>query len=505
MPAAYQFTVKANNTTRAVSTVTISGSTVQLALYTPIAVGETVKVSYSSGSITIRSEIGLEAKDFSDASAANQTTWADNVSGDYESADGGLGIKASVVTKTTDTSPLGRNANRYQITAEKLTSAYSAIRAVKGMEPKVAFIVPSTENAGLVSVSINGLEDAKNATPNASFEVLYKEASYTIPVNALDFKQIAQMMNAGGAVGQLLISIDTNVTAASAQLTAALNGSSVQLLSAPVNFELAVTNNGTTKSIESLKNFITRTITTSTALDPRQTAVVWLDPQTSKLSYVPTHVEQKNGQSVVTFKRKGNSTYAVVKGAVNYSDISKHWARNDLLLLANKYIIEGHSATVFDPEKAITRAEFAAFVARGLGLSGDKNAAAKFTDVAQASANAAYIGAAVKAGIVQGITDSTFKPNSPITREQIASMMVRAAGAAGVQIVTSQNTSTIMKRFKDYAKIGSWAQTNAAKAVDAGIINGLTSTSFGGKSQVTRAQAAVMIKRLLLYLDMLDE
>src|SRR5262249_55646218 len=153
----------------------------------------------------------------------------------------------------------------------------------------------------------------------------------------------------------------------------------------------------------------------------------WLDPQSGKISYAPTQVTHANGESVVSFKRKGNSVYTVVKGSVSYTDITKHWARNDILLLANKFIIEGNTLTTFAPNRAITRGEFAMFIAKGLGLTGDRTAAAKFKDVNTTTILSAYIGAASKAGIVQGTSDGTFKPNNPVTREEMASMMVRAA------------------------------------------------------------------------------
>lgn len=72
------------------------------------------------------------------------------------------------------------------------------------------------------------------------------------------------------------------------------------------------------------------------------------------------------------------------------------------------------------------------FIARGLGLPGDRNAAAKFADVEAGAAIGSYIGAATKAGIVSGVSSGSFKPNSPITREEMAIMMSRAATADGV-------------------------------------------------------------------------
>ncbi|MBW7475007.1 Ig-like domain-containing protein [Paenibacillus oenotherae] len=506
VPSSSQFSVKVNNVTRPISSISINGTSLTINLYTPVAIGDTVKMSYSTSGITLRGTGGVLVSAFTDINVANQTSWTDNVGGDFEAAaGGGLSIKKTGATTVSGISPAGRSANQYELTAEKITLAYSAVRSASGMQPRVVFTVPDNENAGIVAVSLKALEDAKNAAPSASFAVVYKDATYEIPLSALDYRQLGQLMNAAGPVGQLVFYIDTNAIGMSSQLTAALNGSGAQLQVSPVSFELAVKNGGQSKSIDSLNGYVSRSITTGSTLDPRQTAVVWLDPQTGKVSYVPTTVTQENGKSVVTFKRKGNSVYAIVKGGVKYTDIAaKHWARNDILLMGNKYIVEGRTLTTFEPDKPITRGEFAMFIAKGLGLSGDKQAAGKFKDVNTSTSMAAYIGAASNAGIVQGMTDGTFKPNSLVTREQMASMMVRAANAAGKQITLSQTQSEVLKRFADNKKIGTWAQGDVAKAVEARIINGMSANTFGGKTNATRAQAAVMTKRLLEYVDFID-
>ncbi|QYR22097.1 Ig-like domain-containing protein [Paenibacillus sp. sptzw28] len=505
IPSSTQFTVKVNNVSRPVSSVTINGSAVTLNLFTPIAVGDTVTVGYTASGLTLRSSAGVQAASFTDVNAANQTTWSDNASGDFEAApDGGLAIRKSAATTTAGVSPAGRSANQYILTSEKITSAFKTVRTVGGMVPRVQFTIPETENAGIVAISLGALEDVKKVTPDASFAVAYKDTTYEIPLSTLDYTQLGQVMNAVSAVGQLVVSIDTNANALASSLTSALNAAKAQMMVSPVSYELAVTNGSQTKAIDNLKGYVTRTIKTSGILDPRQTAVVWLDPQTGKPAYVPTHIESSNGQSVITFQRKGNSVYTVVKGSVNFTDVGKHWARNDILLLANKYIAEGSTLTTFAPEKAITRGEFAMFIAKGLGLSGDKQAASRFNDVDTSAAVAAYIGAAANAGIVQGMTDGSFKAASLVTREQMASMMIRAASAAGVQITLTQDASAILKRFNDRGKIGTWAQNDTAKAVQAGIINGMSASTFSGKSNATRAQAAVMVRRLLSYINFLD-
>jgi len=505
VPSSTQFTVKVNNVTRPVSAIALNGAAVMLTLYTPVGIGDTVTVSYTAAGTTLRSISGVEASSFTDINAANQTAWTDNVSGDFEAAEGGgIAIKSSAAVVTTVVSPAGQSARQYAFTAEKVSAAFSTIRTVSGMEPRVVFVVPENENAGVVSLPLAALEEAKKATSNASIAVVYKGNIYEIPLSALNYLELGKLMNAASAVGQLVISIDTNATNMASSLTSAINTSKAQIMVSPVNFDLTVIDGALTKKIDSLNGYVTRTMKSSMQLNGHDVAVVWVDPATGKLSYVPTRVSSQNGQSLVKFMSKSNGVYAVVKGSVGFSDITKHWARNDILLMANKYVVEGTTLTTFTPDKSITRGEFAVLIVKGLGLSGDKSGASKFKDVNTSTAMAAYIGAAANAGIILGMPDGSFQPGSPVTREQMASMMIRASNVAGVQVVLSQDASAALKRFGDAGKIGTWAQSDVAKAVQAGIINGMSSTSFGGKSNATRAQATVMVKRLLDYVEFLD-
>ncbi|MBP3966913.1 Ig-like domain-containing protein [Paenibacillus lignilyticus] len=505
LPSTSQFSVKVNNVSRPVSSAVIKGAAVVLSLYTPISVGDAVKASYSNVGTSVRSTTGAIAASFTDSNVANQTTWDDATSGDFKSAvGGGLEIKVSSATTASAVSPAGNTVNKFILSSEKVAQAYNAVRKAGGAMPRVVFTVPDSEKAAVVALPLGTLEDTKKATSNASFAIVYKNVTYEFPLSALNYAQLGQMMNAASAVGQLNVSIDTNAGTLGSTLISQLNGSNAQILINPISFEMSVSSNGQTKNVESLNNYVTRSITTGAVLDGKAVSVAWLDPQTNKLSYVPTRVTRASGQSVISFKRKGNSVYAVVQGAAGYTDLSNHWARADILLLAKKYIVEGNTLTTFAPKKAITRGEFAMFIAKGLGLAGDRTAAGKFKDVNTSTALAAYIGAASSAGIVKGMADGSFKPNNPITREEMASMMVRAASAAGVSIVPKQSTANLLKKYTDRGKIGTWAQTDIAKAVDSGIISGLTATTFGAKNKATRAEAAVMLKRLLSYLEFID-
>jgi hypothetical protein len=304
-------------------------------------------------------------------------------------------------------------------------------------------------------------------------------------------------MGGSGVSNQLLIEIDQGASSKTGSLSTLLNSSNAQVISGPVNFEVSATNGTSEKSLNEFSGYVTRTIQTSSLIDPSQSAVVWYDPQTGAMSYVPTEFSTSGGKTTASFKRKGNSSYALVRNTFSFSDVSKHWAATAINTMARKFIVEGRTAAKFEPEKPITRGEFATYIAKGLGLSGDKTAAAKFNDVNAGTAMGAYIGAASAAGIVLGNTDRTFKPNSLITRQEMAVMMIRASKVAGLTVQLPQSTTSYLQKFKDRGKIGAWAQTDVAKAVYIGILNGKTASTMSPQANATRAEGTVMIMRLL--------
>ncbi|GMK38250.1 hypothetical protein PCCS19_13040 [Paenibacillus sp. CCS19] len=509
IPKTNQFTVKTAGVTTPVANVQVSGSVVTLTLYTAVVATNAVTVSYASDSGGLRNTSGVLVPSFSSLNVANQTSTGSPGGGTGNGAfdatpDGAIVLQTGHYTTSSQMSPGGQLASQYTVLEESMNNAFKAARSLSATNPKVQLNISDTEKAGLASIPLQALENAKNSGGKPVFIVKYGDITYEIPCSALDYTQIAKALNVGGTTGYLQIKIDKNATNLTYALTSAINRAGAITYVSPVHFELDVTAGGVVKEWSDLTQYVTRSFTTTTALNGRQTAVVWLDPATGVLSYLPTKVSTEGNSYKVSFMSKGNDSYAVVKGNVSFSDTASHWANTNILLMANKYIVEGRSTSKFEPSKPITRGEFAMFIARGLGLSGDKNAAAAFSDLKTSTALAAYIGAASKAGIVQGNSDGTFKPNNFITRQEAAAMLNRAASVAGSNVTLPQTATAYLERFKDKKKIGLWAQQDVAKAVYTGFITGTTSTTFAPQSNTTRAEATIMIQRLLTYVGFLQ-
>ncbi|MBP1988650.1 S-layer homology domain-containing protein [Paenibacillus eucommiae] len=257
--------------------------------------------------------------------------------------------------------------------------------------------------------------------------------------------------------------------------------------------------------------YIHRTFTISGEIRPSSSTVVWLTPG-GKLEFVPATFKTVNGSTEVTIKHRGNGTYTVIQYKKMFADAGKHWAKQEIELLASKLIIKGTTDTRYDPEAPVTRAEFAALLVRSLGLEEDYLAAKAFSDVSANNGYIGVIGAAVKAGLIEGYSHTKFQPSGKITREEMTVMISRAIHTAGKRMM-SEGSGTgngngagagTLEAFKDSSLIQPWARASVAEAAASGIIQGKTETVFAPGEQATRAQAAVILKRMLQLLEFIN-
>ncbi len=173
-----------------------------------------------------------------------------------------------------------------------------------------------------------------------------------------------------------------------------------------------------------------------------------------------------------------------------FTDIIGHWAENDIKQMADKGIVSGVTATTFEPDRSITRAEFAALITRALRLS-SANDNAIFTDVASDDWYADEVAAAAAAGLIVGY-DGKFRPNDTITREEMAVVIMKAYKFLGKSPLTGK-----IDQFADKDSISAWAVDYVDQAVSSGLISGMTANTFAPGENATRAQVASLIKRLL--------
>ncbi len=170
---------------------------------------------------------------------------------------------------------------------------------------------------------------------------------------------------------------------------------------------------------------------------------------------------------------------------VTLTDIAGNWAYASIEKLVALGAITGYPDGTFRPNNDITRAEFVTVLVKALKLPPESGPV--FADT-EGNWARSYISTAAADGIVTGFNATHFGPNDPITREQMAAMVVRADKLVPVSGTLS---------FTDAASIATWALPAVTTAVKDGIVNGYPDGTFRPLAYATRAEAVTVIARLL--------
>ncbi|MBB6730794.1 S-layer homology domain-containing protein [Cohnella zeiphila] len=173
-----------------------------------------------------------------------------------------------------------------------------------------------------------------------------------------------------------------------------------------------------------------------------------------------------------------------------FADAAGHWAEDSIRSAAALGWVQGNEKGLFLPDRAITRAEFAAMLVRALGAEDVVRDAPSFADSGRIPAWAqAPVSAAAEAGWIGGYADGTFRPGEPLTRAEMAAIAARALGLP--------TPSPGEAPFSDWSQVPAWARDAAAAARQAGIVTGADGNAFAPNRRTTRAEATVVIVRML--------
>lgn len=197
----------------------------------------------------------------------------------------------------------------------------------------------------------------------------------------------------------------------------------------------------------------------------------------------------------VVFETGHFSVYGVgyKNPAPAFTDITGHWAADNILFAASRGLLSGTSDTTFSPCTGMTRGMFVTALGRLAGINPDSYKTGKFTDVKADAYYAPYVNWAAQTGIVTGITATTFAPDTNINREQMAVIMKNYAAKLGYDLPQTLKAVT----FADNANISSWAKDAVRAMQQAGILAGKNGNKFDPKGTATRAEVATVLRRFV--------
>ncbi len=229
---------------------------------------------------------------------------------------------------------------------------------------------------------------------------------------------------------------------------------------------------------------LTYSTTALRGLSPLRVSVFQQTP--SGWVFLPTSIDPATHAATVWVN--GPGSLIAVANTQTFSDVPRaFWARPYIDTLLGAGVINGLPNGSFEPNAPVTRADFVKMLVLSLGLAPGSGVTG-FHDVPANAWFAPYVSAAIKAGIVEGLTPTSFGPSAVVSREQMATFLARALHLP---------SSTAPVHFTDAKEIAPWALRAIGAAMAAGYLSGFPNGTFLPGASTTRAQAAKVLALLI--------
>ncbi|OPA75784.1 hypothetical protein BVG16_20875 [Paenibacillus selenitireducens] len=189
---------------------------------------------------------------------------------------------------------------------------------------------------------------------------------------------------------------------------------------------------------------------------------------------------KKNGQS--------NNPMKPLAEAKALRDIEGHWAKEEIQSLVDRGILHGYTDGTFKPDGRITRAEFTKTIVDAYQL---KPIAGKVFEDTKGHWAKDVIATASGHGIVEGINENQFAPNDPITRQEVAVILVKAAKLSKITFTQPE------KQFNDVGDIAFWAKDDVLTLALHGVMGGDETGRLRPLRFTTRGEAASLLDKAL--------
>jgi len=324
--------------------------------------------------------------------------------------------------------------------------------------------------------------------------------SFEVPISALriEFDQLAERLNLELANISFSVSMNREGSREDINFAGAIGSAGLPTLTEITDLQLMVRAGNKNYELSEFGNtYAAITIELNDSVDLSKAIAVMYDSQSGDIRFVPARFEEEGGVKRAMISSVYTGQFAIVeKQEITFEDIKGHWAKADIDRLASRLLIQGKSESFFQPEAAITRAEFITLLVRSLGLK-EMAGATSFADVSAGAWYEGWLGAAVAAGLAEGYADGSFRPDATVSREEMSVLLARAMSCAGFTMSATGDDTSLLEGFSDGDTIASWARSHTAELTRLHILRGMDGERFAPKASMTRAQAAAVVGRML--------
>lgn len=399
--------------------------------------------------------------------------------------------KIGVATDTT--------VNNRQVTTIRVDQSVFESKLASEGQGAVITIPFSSNKSDIIIGELTGQMIKSMEEKQAILEIRTELATYTIPALRINVGEIAKQL--GQTIDLKDVTIQVEVGALNDDMLnvvqSSANKGNFKLVAPSLDFSIRGIYGDKVIPVTHFNAYVERTIAIPDGVNPNQiTTGIVVEPD-GAVRHVPTKVIRNDGKYYATINSLTNSAYSIIWNPLEFEDVAKHWAKDSVNNMGSRLVINGVGNGLFNPDDDITRAEFAAVMVRGLGLK-LKDSGTVFSDVSAAAWYNSAIQTAYNYGLINGFKDGTFHPTDKITREQAMVIIAKAMTITGVDEKLAMNSS---KRgifaFEDAVKASSWATDDIENVLNAGIVTGRSEAMLAPKANMTRAEVAAIVERLL--------
>ena len=172
-----------------------------------------------------------------------------------------------------------------------------------------------------------------------------------------------------------------------------------------------------------------------------------------------------------------------------FTDTAGNFAEKAICILYDEDIVQGRSASLYEPSASITRAEFLKIALLNAGLTITPDTSVVYEDVSASDWYYSYVTYATAEGFIEGYEDGTFRPNDEINRAEAMVMMLRISG------VEEETVDADALSFEDVSS-EDWFAWAVLEASEQGISEGYEDGTFRPANEITRAEVAVIARRV---------
>lgn len=362
-----------------------------------------------------------------------------------------------------------------------------------------AVITVPVNRADVVIGTLNGQLVKLMEERQTVLEIRTERSTYTLPASLINIDAISEQLGESVALQNIEVQIEiaepTAEKVQAVELTA--ERGAFTLIAPPIEFTVRATYGGQTMDVSKFTSYVERAIAIPDGVDPSAVTTALVFHADGTVRHVPTRTTMIDGKWYAVVNSLTNSTYAVVGHPLEFRDTADHWSHEAVSDMGSRMIVHGDADGLFQPDRDISRAEFAAIVVRALGLA-PESGTSPFADVQTTDWYASAVHTAYAYGLINGFADGTFRPDEKITREQAMVMISKAMTIAGLSAAyPAGSVDDALRAYTDAPEASSWARSGIADSVSAGLVLSRSEAALAPLAHITRAEAVVIVRRLL--------